>query len=87
VQDAPKITQIVIFGIKIYHLATPAASQRASRVNHFHFLLKRRFLEAETRIIFFVMNSAFFFRWRQGLPDGAYIFKPKILIWVNFGGS
>jgi hypothetical protein len=22
-----------------------------------------------------------------GLPDGIYIFKPKMPIWVNFGGS
>jgi hypothetical protein len=22
-----------------------------------------------------------------GLPDGTYVFKPKIQIWVNFGGS
>jgi hypothetical protein len=24
---------------------------------------------------------------RPGLPDGTYIFKPEIPIWVNFGGS
>jgi hypothetical protein len=22
-----------------------------------------------------------------GLPDGRYVFKPKIQVWVNFGGS
>jgi hypothetical protein len=27
------------------------------------------------------------FLWATGLPDGTYIFKPKIPLWVNFGGS
>jgi hypothetical protein len=26
-------------------------------------------------------------RVHPGLPDGTYIFRPKIRIWVNFGGS
>jgi hypothetical protein len=26
-------------------------------------------------------------RSKAGLPDGMHVFKPKILIWVNFGGS
>jgi hypothetical protein len=32
-------------------------------------------------------RAASFFNFGTGLPDGTYIFKPKIPNWVNFGGS
>jgi hypothetical protein len=47
------------------------------------------FLSLSYTEICFVVNSfvaSVVCECRSGLPDGTYIFKPKIPIWVNFGG-
>jgi hypothetical protein len=85
-QDPPKVTQIGILGLKICHLATPVRGVGKRTRDLSLFILFHHHLATEPQ------NGRFFANHFDkatillaGLPDGMF-FKPKIQIWVNFGG-
>jgi hypothetical protein len=87
VQDPPKCTQIGTFGLKIFHLATllPAASSYDILLWRvfFAFVPSDLLLKEEAGSHYHLNRE----NWAAKLRVARwYILKPKIPLWVNFGG-